>query len=491
VLIGLNVLVAVCLLGAGSVYGYVSYRFGEIKKVAVHSLAPEASSRPGDTSPIPAMNILIVGSDTRAALSSGDASSFGGSKVGGARSDTIMIAHLDPSAGTASLLSIPRDLWIPIPGHGTNRINSAFDSGPDLLVRTIQDDLGIPVNHYVDVDFDTFRQVVNALGGVKFWYPEPVRDNDNGVNDSGLNITTSGCYTLNGNMALSLVRTRHLQYQDNGRWVFEAESDLARIRRQQLFVKTVIQKAESSGVTDITKLNGVVGGLVGNLTVDTGFSRTDMLTLARRYQHFNPDTMSTATLPTTAGQVGAADVLFLEKSAAQSVIAAWEGGGAPTTAPTPTPATAAPSDLPVGMLNGSGTTGQARAATEALVAAGFTASISGNGRADSYSHPTSIVRYNPADLAGAQRLQSALIGGAQLDPDSTRPAGSLSLITGATYGGVLPSTGATAGATPGTAAGAATTTMVPPTTVVPAAVSAQPAFPGPHGKDPAPAGSGC
>jgi hypothetical protein len=202
--------------------------------------------------------------------------------------------------------------------------------------------------------------------------------------------------------------------------------------------------------------------------------------------------MSTATLPTTAGQVGAADVLFLEKSAAQSVIAAWEGGGAPTTAPAPTPAGAVPSDLAVGVLNGTGTTGQARAATEALVAAGFTASISGNGRADSYGHPTSIVRYNPADLAGAQRLQSALIGGAQLDPDSSRPAGSLILITGATYGGVLPS----AGSTPSTSAGVTTTTTGTPTTgtpttVVPPAVSAQPAFPGAHGKDPAPAGSGC
>jgi LCP family protein required for cell wall assembly len=324
-------MVALCLVGAGSLYAYVTYRFDQIHRVTVHGLstapAPgggaggHATAKPGSAGA--PMNILVVGSDTRVGIS--DSASLGGASVSGARSDTIMIVHLDPAAGTASLLSIPRDLWVPIQGWGTQRINAAFNNGPDLLVRTIEDDLGIPINHYVDVDFDSFRQVVNAIGGVKFWYPEPVRDNDLGVNDSGLNITAPGCYTLTGDMALSLVRTRHLQYYDNGAWHFEAESDLARIRRQQLFIKKVITKAEALGLTDLTKINGVVGGVVSNLTVDAGFSPSKMIALARRYRNFSPSSLPTATLPTTPAVIGGADVLLLQKEPAQQVIDLWEG----------------------------------------------------------------------------------------------------------------------------------------------------------------------
>src|SRR6202022_4219087 len=123
-----------------------------------------------------------------------------------------------------SLLSVPRDLWVPIAGKSySQRINTAFNDSADELVQTIQSSLGIPINHFVEVDFGSFRSVVNALGGIKFWYPEPVRDSY-----SGLNITTPGCYTLNGDTALGLVRSRHLQYYDNGRWRDELESDLAR-----------------------------------------------------------------------------------------------------------------------------------------------------------------------------------------------------------------------------------------------------------------------
>jgi len=503
------VFLAVCVLGGLTVYGYVSYRFGEIHKVTVHFLSPviaragtpHGGSGSGGSSILP-MNILVVGSDTRAALS--DGSQFGGSLVGGARSDTIMIVHLDPATRSASLLSIPRDLWVPIPGQGTNRINTAFNTGPDLLVRTIQEDLGIAINHYVDVDFDTFRQVVNALGGVKFWYPEPVRDNDNGVNDSGLNITAPGCYTLDGNMALSLVRTRHLQYQnvDNGEWIFEAQSDLARIRRQQLFVKKVITKAEAQGLTNITKLNGVVGGIVDNVTVDSGFSQSLMIALARRYRSFNPASLPTATLPTTGTVIGGADVLLLEQAPAQAVIDLWQGIQPPpqlaaaagvdnsassTTVPSASPAPLTPSAIAVGVLNGSGISHQAGDAVTALRGVGFDASISGNGSADNFGYQTTEIDYAPDDLAQAQLLQSAITGGAALHPDPTLSDQTVLLITGANYSGVQ---AANPAAVP-------TTTTSPPTTTAPNATatalaavpgntSDAPAFPGPHGQDPAP-----
>lgn len=477
-LIGLNIFVAICLLGAGTLYGYVSFRFGQIHRVSIASLfhgnpdkGGSDSSSPGDP-----LNILVVGSDTRTGLTQPGDSRFGsGAVVAGARSDTIMVVHLDPATKSASLLSIPRDLWVPISGKGyRQRINTAFDTGPDLLVRTIQEDLNIPINHFVEVDFDTFRQVVNALGGVKFWYPEPVRDNNNGVNDSGLNITTPGCYTLNGDMALSLVRTRHLMYYDDGSWHFEQQSDLARIRRQQLFVKRVIHKAESSGLADVTKINGVVGGIVDNLTVDSGFSQSTMLRLAKTYHNFNPDHMSTVTLPTHPTVIAGNDVLLLDKAGAQGVIDTWDGQSAPA-APAAPVALVDPSTLAVGVLNGTGRTGEAGAAAAALRGAGFQASISGTGRADSYGYATTTIRYSSDDLAAAQTLQSALVGAAVLTPDPSLSPGSLILVTGDTYAGAH-------------APGAATPV---PTTVPSAAPASQAAFPGSHGQDPPPPGSGC
>jgi len=435
------------------------------------------------------MNILVVGSDTRAGLS--DSAALGGGSVGGARSDTMMIVHLDPVAGTASLLSIPRDLWVPIQGWGYQRINAAFNNGPDLLIRTIEDDLGIPINHYVDVDFDSFRQVVSAIGGVKFWYPEPVRDNDLGVNDSGLNITNPGCYTLNGGMALSLVRTRHLQYYNNGGWYFEAESDLARIRRQQLFIKKVVTKAEALGLTDLTKINGVLSGIVGNLTIDSGFSQSTMISLARRYRNFNPSSLPTATLPTTPVVIGGADVLLLQKGPAQQVIDLWEGLQAPaprvTSTTTPAPSVAIdPSSVTVGVLNGSGISHQAGQAVKDLQAAGFNGAISGNGSAPSFTYRTSVIEYGPSGEAAAELLSSEVAGGAQLQSDASVGTGSLVLITGSDFLGIHA----------GAASAAPSTTTAPRSAVsalaaVPGNSSDAPAFPGPHGQDPPPPGSGC
>jgi len=482
-LIGLNVFLAVCLLAIGSLYGYVTFRLGQIHRISIGGLtigaAPGVTSGGGG----PPMNILVVGSDSRAALSSADDNEFGsGADVGGQRSDTIMIVHINPGAGTASLLSIPRDLWVPIPGQGSNRINSAFDTSADLLVRTIQDNLGIPINHFIEVDFDTFRQVVNALGGVKFWYPEPVRDNDNGVNDSGLNITVAGCYSLTGDMALSLVRTRHLQYYSDGEWHFEGESDLARIRRQQLFVKKVIAKAESTGLANVTALNGVVGGVVSNLTVDSGFSQHLMLALARRYRNFNPSSLPTSTLPTYAATIDGADVLLLDKTQSQAAIDAWEGVAPSTSTSSTSPGSSSvsPSSVTVGVLNGSGVEHQASSAVDSLRSIGFNASISGTGSASSFSYATPVIEYAPGDQARAQLLQGDIIGGATLQTDSNLSPGTVLLITGASYGGIQ--------------ASSSTATSSPATTPVTTAASAQPVepvWPGPQGQDPPPPGSGC
>ena len=484
-LIGLNLVIAVCLLGAATLYGYVTWRFGQIHRISISSLlhpTRRVGGPAGSTTAAGApLNILVVGSDTRAFVQAGsaDASAFGPAGTSPGQSDTIMLVHLDPVAKSASLLSIPRDLWVPIAGKGySQRINTAIEISPDALVRTIQDELGIAINHFVEVDFQTFRDVVSAIGGVKFWYPEPVRDSY-----SGLNITTPGCYTLDGNMALSLVRARHMQYFDNGYWQFEGQSDLARIRRQQLFVKKVAHKAQSEGLFNITAINGIFSGIVNNLTVDSGFSRSEMLRLARIYRNFNPDSTPTATLPTTPSVIGGADVLLLEKSQSAAVIDAWQG--TPTTPSTPTtapaPAVTIPaSSISLSVLNGTGRNGEAGRATTALRGLGFNASIGTGGRADNFNYATPVIRYGPGGLGAARQVQRDVAGGALLQQDPSLTGTSLVFVTGATFTGVT--TGS--GAPPTSGAPIAATTPIPSSTP-------QPAFPGSHGSDPPPPGSGC
>jgi LCP family protein required for cell wall assembly len=467
-LIGLNIFVAVCLVGSAMVYGYVRWAFDQINRVSVPSIVSGPSGAP--------INILVVGSDSRAFVQGGqDAQSFGSASLqAGARSDTTMVVHLDPKAGTATLLSIPRDLWVPIAGKGySQRINTAFDVGPDLLVRTIQDNLGIPINHFVDMDFKSFREVVNALGGVKFWFPEPVHDVF-----SGLNLTTPGCYGLTGDMALSLVRARHMTYQENGRWKNEAESDIARIRRQQQFVKRVIVKAESSGLANITAINGVVGGIVNNITVDSGFGQKEMLKLAKRYRGFNPDQLVSMTLPTVGANIGGADVLLPIKDQDQLVVNAFLGQQpvTPTSQAPPTPVD--PAQVEVRVLNGSGRTGEATAAVRDLRNARFGALLS-SGRAAGFGYPQTEIRYAPTDLAKAQTLQSVIGGGAVLQSDSTLAGGGLVMITGQSYSGIHPATTST------------TAPVAPAAPGSPSTSSSLPAFPGIHGTDPPPPGSGC
>ncbi len=147
-------------------------------------------------------NFLLVGSDSRAGIDP-NAPDVGGTgteaDVSGHRSDTIMILRRDRSTGEAALLSIPRDLWVQVPGHdGKRRINSAFNDGPEVLVQTLQGALGLPIHHYVEIDFVGFKSLVDALGGVQVCVDYATRDVS-----TGLDITEPGCHVLDGVQALA------------------------------------------------------------------------------------------------------------------------------------------------------------------------------------------------------------------------------------------------------------------------------------------------
>jgi LCP family protein required for cell wall assembly len=197
------------------------------------------------------------------------------------------------------VLSIPRDLYVPVAGTaGSAKINSAFNHGPGQLVQTIQQSLEIPIHHYLLVNFDGFREVVDALGGVSMYFPRPVRDDNHGRNESGLRVSRAGCRRLDGDQALALARSRYFQYQDTaGRWHADPGTDLGRIRRQQTMLRALAGNAIGRNLANPLRANALVGSVVHSLTKDDRLSIRRAVTLARQFRAFDPARLTTITLP--------------------------------------------------------------------------------------------------------------------------------------------------------------------------------------------------
>jgi LCP family protein required for cell wall assembly len=282
------VLMAVAVAGG---YGYARLRVGQVASVHLPGLAP--APPPGRP-----MNLLVVGSDTRQGLRRQDRGRFG--TVQGRRGDVILLVHLDPAGHRAWMLSIPRDLYVPVAGTGGRaKINAALGKGPEQLVETIKADFGIPVSHYLMVDFDGFRAVVDAIGGIRLDFPYPIRDDDNGHNDSGLLIPTPGCRHLDGEQALALARSRYYQYRGNdGVWHADPGYDLGRIRRQQLLLRALAAQALRRGLTNPPRANAVLAAVASHLTRDDTLTVGQAVRLAGQFRAFRPGALVGLTIPT-------------------------------------------------------------------------------------------------------------------------------------------------------------------------------------------------
>ncbi len=213
-------------------------------------------------------NFLLVGSDSRAGADPSDPD-FGGigsdTDVTGNRSDTIMILRRDKKTGEASLLSIPRDLLVTVPGHEKKRrINSAFNDGPDILVRTVQESLGIPIAHYVEINFVGFKHLVDALGGVQICFLFPTRDTN-----TGLNVITPGCQILDGVQALAYARSRHYEEFRDGEWKEDPTSDLGRTTRQRDFVNRALRAALDRVKVDPFSAGRLIDAISKSIRVDS------------------------------------------------------------------------------------------------------------------------------------------------------------------------------------------------------------------------------
>jgi LCP family protein required for cell wall assembly len=187
------------------------------------------AGRPAAT---PGTDWLIVGSDSREGLSGERRRELGTGDAAGRRADTMMLLHIPRGTGPPTLVSLPRDSYVPIPGRGWNKLNAAYAfGGPKLLARTVEEVTDIRVDHYMEVGFDGFASVVDAVGGVRICVKQPINDPNAALR------LKAGCQMLNSRQALGYVRTRR-----------SARGDLDRVERQREFLGALIDKATSPGV---------------------------------------------------------------------------------------------------------------------------------------------------------------------------------------------------------------------------------------------------
>jgi LCP family protein required for cell wall assembly len=305
-----------------------------------------------------------------------------------------MVVRIDPGSTQARILSFPRDLWVDIPGHGKQRINTAMayvvDGGPSLLMATIKANFDIDINHYVQVDFAAFKTIVGQIGGVKVYLNAPVRDGR-----SQLYQPNAGCSLLDADQALAYARSRHLQYQDeNGRWRSDPGSDLSRITRQQYLTRKLLSRAIEKGARNPATLARMVDTATTSIALDPFTTAQDLINLGRTFRNFNPEALVTDTLPVVDATRGGADVLLLVEDEAEPILALYRGTGTAGAASAVDPAT-----VSVRVVNGTGTLNQGADTTDRLAAAGFQVSSPG---ADAVDKPfRTEVRYHPGEEGDA------------------------------------------------------------------------------------------
>lgn len=339
-------------------------------------------------------------------------------------SDTLMLLRVDPDSGQASVLSIPRDLWVPIGGDGgrEGKINSALSlSGKDGLVTTIQDYLDVPIHHYVQVDFNGFLELIEVLDGMEVFVEYPLRDSK-----AQLDIAATGCITLTPEQSLGYVRSRTLQAQIDGTWQrVDQRSDLGRIERQQDFLVLALKRAFDRGVRNPSTLQSLVddvfgGGFVG---LDDRLTIEQVLQLGRDFQDFNADSLDRHSLPVELDSVGEQSIVRLVEGRAEDVLDIFRGVGASDG-----------TSARVAVLNGTGSPGVAATVGGELDLLGFR--VGEEGDAESFDYQRTTLRFDPSQREAAEELLSWVASGAALAERSEDSGGRLELIIGLDWAGL-------------------------------------------------------
>lgn len=303
----LGLCVCVGLLAAGTVGGavYLQHRLdSQIDRVPdVFAGLPDRPDRPDSPGAAGALNILLLSSDLRPYDAPGAASSAAADwRPGQQRSDALMLLHVNGDRSGVSVVSIPRDAWVDVPGHGMNKINAAFSyGGPRLAVQTVEALTDVRIDHVAWIGWDGFRELTDDLGGVTVTVPETVHDPANDV------VWTAGTHRLTGDDALTYVRQRYGL----------PRGDFDRIERQHEFLRSMLgQILDSVALSDPRGVYGLVDTVTRSLSVDEGFSFSEMRDLAWSLRSLGRDDVAFVTTPVRGlGREDAQSVVHLDPDA--------------------------------------------------------------------------------------------------------------------------------------------------------------------------------
>ena len=277
----------------------------------------------------PPRNILLVGTDSALGLDPDDPAANRDRSAGIGLADTIMIVRLDPALAKATIMSLPRDLYVTIYKDGipirSEKLASALlvgglEKGAPTLVETITNNFDVPIHNFAIVDFFGFEKLVDELNGVPLWFPYPIRDVA-----SGLIVLEAGCTTLDGRDSLAFVRSRKMEAFVNGNWNrVGVWNDLERNQRQQDFLIRTIQRAIGKGARSVLIQDGLIRAGAEAVVLDDRLSIAELLKLGRSFSDFEPSDLARVLLPVADAFVGTSEVLELGEGA-QSSFAIFRG----------------------------------------------------------------------------------------------------------------------------------------------------------------------
>jgi LCP family protein required for cell wall assembly len=340
-------------------YGQREFAKRKIVRLAADVLTPTSSAKPA--------NFLMIGTDTTGRITKDDLP------------DTMMVLHIDPAVRVPLLVSFPRDLIVNIPGHGTGQLNAAFAyGGANLLIRTLTADFGIPINHYLQVDFAGFKQIVDAIGHVQVWFPTPMHDPY-----VGLNVAQAGCVSLTGAEALAYARSRHYYVPNDPNapatwsWNYAAQqggqgwtatgSDIDRIPRQQYFLRTLAQAAINKTKSNPFRIIDLMDAVMTHLSTDNTLTFGELKAIARTFEGLKPAQVAATTLPWKSDPADPNRVVVAYPAATALL------NQLNNFTPTARPASVDPHTITVRVLNGAGIPGLAAQVLRSLTASGFRA----------------------------------------------------------------------------------------------------------------------
>jgi LCP family protein required for cell wall assembly len=376
------------------------------------------------------LNLLLVGKDSREGLTPEQQAEYTTGDPGQVlNTDSMMLVNIPDDGAGASFVSLPRDTYVAIPGYGDGRLNSAYargytaaegtpaqrdGAGAQLLVQTVSQFTGLQIDHFAEINLLGFINLSTIVGGVQVNLCQATSDSYSGAD------FPAGVQTITGADALAFVRQRHgLQ-----------NSDLDRVVRQQVYLAGLLRNVLSSEVLlDPGKQKAIVEQVASSIVFDRDLDVFDLLAPG-----LSPGSLTFQTVPgLVPARIDGADVL---QPPAQADAWAFFASLAERAAESEVPPTGEdsglePGDVTVSVLNGSGVSGAAATAADALTAAGFAASSGGN--ADSTA--TTTVRHHSGD-DGAASLVAAQVPGAAVTVDDSVPEGTVQLVIGSDFNGI-------------------------------------------------------